>query len=431
MIKKIKAPILLRGTISPPGDKSISHRAVIFNSIARGNSTIENFSPGDDCLATVDCMKTLGVNIESVEQNMTLHISGAGNNGLTKPNQELNAKNSGTTMRLLTGLLAAQDFPSTITGDASLCSRPMDRIIKPLNLMGAEIISQGAGSGAPLIIHGKKLHGITYHLPMASAQVKSALILAALFAENQTTLSEPVRSRDHTELLLKTMGAELINKESSITISPLQLPLSSLDICIPGDISSAAYWLVAGALHPDAQLELLNIGVNPTRTGIIDVLLEMGANLEIKNRRTQGGEPVADISIKSSKLKGTTICGPIIPRLIDEIPVLAVAAALADGITTIKDAAELRVKESDRINTTAQQLAKFGAIIENLPDGMIIQGIKSFSGTECDSMGDHRLAMSLGIAALLARGETTINNSEAVNISYPAFWQHAKKISLW
>ena len=429
MIKQINSTNILRGELSLPGDKSISHRAVIFNSISQGNAIIENYSPGEDCMATIDCMKALGATIKSANQKGSLHISGVGNKGLTKPGQVLNAKNSGTTMRLLTGLLAAQDFSSTITGDASLCSRPMDRVTKPLNMMGAEITSQGNNSGAPLVIHGNKLHGITYQLPMASAQVKSALILAALFAENQTILTEPAQSRDHTELLLRIMGAELVNKGHSIIIFPKKLPLSSIDICIPGDLSSAAYWLVAGALHPNAQIELLNIGINPTRTGIIDVLLKMGANLKIKNKRTQGGESVADLSISSSKLKGVKICGSLIPRLIDEIPVLTVAAALADGTTIIKDAAELRVKESDRITTTAQQLTNFGASIETLPDGMIIQGVKQLSGVECDSMGDHRLAMALGIAALIARGETIIHNAEAINISYPAFWEDAKKLS--
>ncbi len=428
MIKKINASQVLKGIISLPGDKSISHRAVIFNSIAKGNARLDNFPQGDDCWATVTCMKAMGVKIESGEHDDILHISGVGNTGLTKPDKVLDAGNSGTTMRLLTGLLAAQTFSSTITGDTSLRSRPMDRIIIPLSMMGAEVRSQANNSRAPLIIQGKRLQGITYHLPIASAQVKSALIIAALFAQGQTILTQPSQSRDHTELLLKTMGADVQSTGLSITISPHTSSLSSVNIHIPGDLSSAAYWLVAGAIHPNAQIELLNVGINPTRTGIIDVLQQMGAHLIVKNIRIQGGEPVADLSIATSKLKGISISGSIIPRLIDEIPILAVAASLADGNTIIKDAAELRVKESDRIATTAQQLSKLGAKIETLPDGLIIEGVNQLQGAECDSMGDHRLAMALGIAALVARGETVLNNAEAINISYPTFWEHAQKL---
>lgn len=428
MIKKVRACPALRGEITLPGDKSISHRAVILNGLAEGKAKLDNFSPGADCWATVACMKAMGVEIEPRGTEGTLEISGVGKRGLEEPNKVLDARNSGTTMRLLTGLLAAQPFLSILTGDESLRTRPMGRIIQPLRMMGAEIYDKENKSLAPLIINGKQLHGITYLLPIASAQVKSALILAALFAEGLTCLTEPSQSRDHTERLLKNMGGKIEVNNLNITITPQSSPLSALDIHIPGDISSAAYWLVAGAIHPDAKIKLLNIGVNPTRTGIIDVLLKMGASLKIKNERQEGGEPVADLSIETGKLRGIQISGQTIPRVIDEIPIIAVAASVAEGGTVIRDAAELRVKETDRIATTVRELSKLGATIEELPDGMVIEGGKQLRGAECDSLGDHRLAMTLGIAALVAQGETTINNAEVVDISYPAFWQDMEKL---
>ncbi|MCD6358454.1 MAG: 3-phosphoshikimate 1-carboxyvinyltransferase [Dehalococcoidia bacterium] len=427
MIKKLKAPSTLSGKLTLPGDKSISHRAVIFNGIARGESKIENFPSGEDCWTTVACMRSMGVKIKSSEgktdDGKTLVISGVGEEGLKEPGEALDAKNSGTTMRLLAGLLASQPFLSIITGDKSLRSRPMERIIKPLRAMGAEIYSKGNNSKAPLIINGKQLQGITYSLPIASAQVKSALILAALHAKGTTILVEPSQSRDHTERLIKNMGGQIEFGNLITTITPQNSPLKSLDICIPGDISSASYWLVAGAIHPNARIKLSNVGVNPSRTGIIDVLQKMGANIKIENQRWEKGEPIADILVKTSKLRGVQIGGDLIPRIIDEIPIITVAASVAQTGTVIKDAAELRFKETDRITTTAQELSKMGASIEELSNGMIIKGGTQLQGTECDSKGDHRLAMTLGIAALVAKGETIIHNAEAVNISYSTFWQ--------
>jgi 3-phosphoshikimate 1-carboxyvinyltransferase len=429
VIKKLRACSTLRGEITPPGDKSISHRAIILNGIAGGKAKVTNFSPGADCLATLACLRALGVKIEEHETQSCLDISGVGSRGLSEAEDVLDAKNSATTMRLLTGLLAAQPFLSIITGDESLRSRPMGRIIQPLRLMGAEIYGRRNDSLAPLVIRGRKLHGISYSLPIPSAQLKSALILAALFAQGESIIEEPIPSRDHTERLLRAMGAEVRSSGHGITIASRSEPLAPLDLHTPGDISSAAYWLVAGAIHPNAEIKIINTGINPTRAGIIDVLLKMGANLKVENRREEGGEPVADIVIQTSGLVGIEIEGEIIPRVIDEIPVIAVAACAAKGTTTIRDAAELRVKETDRISAITRELSKLGAEIEELPDGMIIHGVGLLRGAECDSLMDHRLAMALGIAALIARGESIIHNAQAADISYPTFWRDMERLS--
>lgn len=422
MIRKLKKCPSLRGVVVPPGDKSISHRAVIFNSMAQGKASVTHFSPGEDCLSTVACLKALGGVIESRSQD-ALEVQGLGWQGWKEAEDVLHAGNSGTTIRLLTGLLAAQLFLSIITGDESLRSRPMGRLIQPLRLMGAEIWGRGEDSLAPLAIKGRGLKGITYRLPVASAQIKSALLIAGLWAQGETTVIEPAPSRDHTERMLQAMGAKLSTNGNTITLSPQAMPLKPLGLHIPGDISSAAYWLVAGAIHPDAQIRIVNAGVNPTRTGILDVLWEMGAKLKVENQRLEGGEPVADLIIQSSELRGVKIGGGLVPRLIDEVPILAVAACVARGVTVIRDAAELRVKESDRIRTTIEELSKLGAEIEELPDGMVIHGGKRLNGEECDSHQDHRLAMTLGVASLIAQGETVIQNAEAVDISYPSFWE--------
>ncbi len=436
MIKKISAPLSLKGEITLPGDKSISHRAAILNSIAMGSAsvtkkaTITNFSPGADCLSTVTCLRAMGVKADFLATRphgsgdaTTLEIWGRGEEGLSEPEDVLDAGNSGTTMRLLTGLLASQPFLSIITGDDSLRSRPMSRIVQPLRLMGASIWGRKGDSLAPLVIKGGNLHGITYLLPVASAQLKSALLLAGLFATGETIIEEPIISRDHTEGMLKAMGAKINTRGCHITLAPLTHPLNAVDLRIPGDISSAACWLVAGALHPDACIRIKDVGVNPTRSGIIDILLEMGANLSIENQREEGGEPIADLVIESSKLSGMEISGDMIPRAIDELPLLAVAAAVAQGTTIIRGAGELRAKETDRITTTMAELSRLGANIEELPDGMIITGGAPLEGRDCLSHNDHRLAMALGVAGLIARGETTIHESEAVDISYPSFWQ--------
>jgi 3-phosphoshikimate 1-carboxyvinyltransferase len=415
----------LEGEVVLPGDKSISHRAAILNSLAKGKARIDNFAPGRDCLATVRCLKALGVKItrEGLRDWHTLLVSGTGEDGLQEAVNVLDAENSATTMRLLGGLLAGQAFLSVINGDTSLRNRPMGRLIEPLRLMGAEIWGRGQDSFAPLVIKGGKLRGIDFTLPIPSAQVKSAILLAGLFARGNTVLRQTIPSRDHTERMLKRMGASLESEGNSISLLPPNSPLVSVNLRIPGDISSAAYFLIAGVIHPSARIVIKDIGINPTRTGIIDVLLAMGAKLKINNERLEAGEPLADIVVESSELKGIEVGGDIIPRLIDEIPVLAVAGCVAKGKTIIRDAGELRVKESDRIATVASELSRLGAKMEPLPDGMVIYGGRVLSGTEVDSHFDHRLAMSMAIAGLIAKGETTIKHAQAAQVSYPNFWQ--------
>jgi 3-phosphoshikimate 1-carboxyvinyltransferase len=423
--RTIKPCPRLEGEVALPGDKSISHRAVILNSLAKGEARIDNFAPGGDCLATVRCLRALGVKIGSKGSwdSPTLLVSGTGENGLNEAGNVLDAQDSGTTMRLLGGLLASQPFISIITGDASLRSRPMGRLIEPLRLMGADIWGRGRDSFAPLVIKGKKLHGMDFTLPVPSAQIKSAILLAGLFARGNTVLHQITPSRDHTEGMLKRMGASLESQGNSISLLPLSSPLVPLNLRVPGDISSAAYFLVAGAIHPNARIMVKGCGINPTRTGIIDILLAMGARLKIHNERLEAGEPLADIVVESSELKGIEVGGDIIPRLIDEIPVLAVAGCVARGKTVIRDAGELRVKESDRIATVVSELSRLGAKIEPLPDGMVIYGGRPLLGTEVDSYLDHRLAMSLAVAGLIAKGKTTIKHAQVAQVSYPAFWQ--------
>ncbi len=424
-IRTIASCPRLEGEIYLPGDKSISHRAVILNGLARGNARIDNFAPGTDCLSTVRCLKALGVKIGAKRSrgSPTVFVSGTGEDGLKEASDVLDAQNSATTMRLLGGLLASQPFLSVITGDASLRNRPMGRLIHPLRLMGADVTGRGQDSFAPLVIKGKGLRGIDFTLPIPSAQIKSAILLAGLFAGSNTVLRQKLVSRDHTERMVRQMGATLESKGDSVSLLPLNSPLTPLSMRIPGDISSAAYFLVAAAIHPNARIVIRDCGVNPTRTGIIDVLLAMGASLEIDNARVEAGEPLADIVVQSSELRGIEVGGDIIPRLIDEIPILTVAGCIAKGRTVIRDAGELRVKESDRIATVANELSHLGARIEPLPDGMIIHGGRPLLGTQVDSHLDHRLAMTLAIAGLVAKGETTIKHAQAAQVSYPAFWQ--------
>ncbi|MBM3158060.1 MAG: 3-phosphoshikimate 1-carboxyvinyltransferase [Chloroflexi bacterium] len=426
MRQRLKAPSALNGEVSPPGDKSISHRAAILNGIAAGKARVRNFAQSADCFATVSCLRALGVKIEPPEGE-TLLIEGVGGSGLREAEDILNAENSATTMRLMAGLLASQPFLSVITGDQSLRSRPMDRVIRPLRLMGAEIWGRSGDSKAPLVIKGGHLKGIKYVLPIASAQLKSALLLAALFAEGETVVSEPSPSRDHTERMLKAMGAGIKVAGNDISISPSRL--KAIDLDVPGDLSSAAFWLVAGAVHPRAHIRIRDTGLNPTRSGIMDVLAYMGANLRIENKRMAGGEPLADLSVQSSRLHGTEISGELVPLVIDEIPIIALAASVAEGETIIRDARELRVKETDRISATVKELSGLGADVDELPDGMVIRGVKKLRGGICDSHGDHRVAMMLGVAALIAEGETLIDNAEVVNISYPKFWQDLEFLS--
>ena len=427
MRRSTASPAHLSGTLAPPGDKSISHRAALLNAMAQGTAHVSNFCVGDDRTSMLRCLRGIGTRITrhsacSVTQaDECFLVQGNGHYGFSEPMSVLNAGNSGTTMRLVSGLLAAQPFYSVITGDASLRSRPMDRIIRPLTQMGADIRGRDNNSKAPLAISGGNLHGIEYDMPVASAQLKSCLIIAGLFTQGGTTLHQPAASRDHTERMLQQMGVTLVEDGLTIRVSPGQ-PVKALDVRVPTDTSSAAYWLVAGACHPSAKITVTNVGVNPTRAGIIDALQDMGANLTVTNRRLEGGEEVADITVESSDLTGTEISGDLVPRLVDEVPVLALAACFAKGETVVRDAQELRVKESDRIKTTVQELSRLGADIQELPDGMVIRGTGGLRGAVGRSHGDHRLAMTLGIAGLLARGETEVRGAETASVSYPGFW---------
>ena len=433
MERTVEGARRVNGTIAPPGDKSISHRSAIFGALAAGESIVEGFLPGDDCFSTIRCLEAMGVGFDrqpSEDGAFVLRVHGEGRTGLRESPDVLDAGNSGTTMRLLSGLLAGLPYFSVLTGDSSLRSRPMGRVLTPLRNMGATVLGRAGDQLAPFAIRGGDLTGIDYALPVASAQLKSALILAALFASGQTTLTEPGPSRDHTELMLRSMGAEIESDGARIVINPLRTELSPLQVRVPADMSSACFWMVLAACHPDAEIRLLGVGMNPTRSGALDVLRQMGADIEILEQRIQGGEPVADLLVRSSELRGATIAGEIIPRAIDEIPVLALAAAFADGDTIIRDASELRVKESDRIATTSSQLRRMGASIDETPDGMVIHGGEGLHGASVESSGDHRLAMTLAIAGLLAKGETQVQNAESVEVSYPGFWSDLERIGI-
>lgn len=410
----------LRGKVSVPGDKSISHRSVMLGSLAEGDTVIYNFLPGEDCLSTIRCFQQLGVDITAPSGGV-VRVRGGGLYGLSEPGDVLDAGNSGTTMRLMLGILAGQPFFSVITGDYSLRSRPMARVSAPLCQMGARIDGRKRGSLAPLSVRGGNLQSLDYNSPVASAQVKSAVLLAGLFAPGETTVTEPHRSRDHTERMLRYFGAEV--NVDGLTVGVRGLPrLFGKEVAVPGDISSAAFLMVAASALPGSDLILTGVGVNPTRSGIIEALQRMGASIELQNPREQGGEPVADIRVRyAGKLQGTVIEGDMIPRLIDEIPVLAVAAGLAEGSTEIRDAAELKVKESNRIATVAGLLAGFGAEAEELPDGLKVRGGGGFTGCTCHSHGDHRIAMAAAIAGLLAEGDTVVTGAECVDVSFPGF----------
>lgn len=412
----------LQGKTTIPGDKSISHRALMLGALASGETTIQGLLLGEDPRSTAHCFRALGADISELSTEH-VRVRGIGLGQLQEPSRVLDAGNSGTTLRLMLGILASH--PSrlfTVTGDTSLCSRPMGRVIKPLQQMGAHIWGRQSDTLAPLAIRGQQLQSIHYHSPIASAQVKSCIMFAGLMAEGQTTITEPALSRDHSERMFAAFGADIsIDAETcSVTVTgPAQLHGQA--IVVPGDISSAAFWLVAAAIVPGSDVWIENVGVNPTRTGVLEVLAQMGANMTLANQRIVAGEPVADIHIQHSQLQGTVIEGDVIPRLVDEVPILAVAALFAEGPTTIRDAAELRVKESDRLTAMATQLQKMGARVSEQPDGLEIQGGASLQGTDVDSFGDHRVGMSLAIAALNATGLTTIHRAEAAAISYPNF----------
>lgn len=419
----------LSGNISVPGDKSISHRAAMVGALAEGDTLIENFLQGQDCLSTIDCLRKLGVFINGTEGGL-LRIAGRGPEGLLEPVDILDAGNSGTTIRLLLGILAGIPFFSVITGDASLRRRPMARVTGPLRLMGARIEGRLEGSLPPLAVRGGDLKAVHLKSPVASAQVKSAVLLAGLFADGETAVTEPSRSRDHTERMLSQFGAEI--KVSGTTVSLKgESRLKGRKVTVPGDISSAAFLIVAASAIPGSDLVINGVGVNPTRTGIIDVLLSMGAKIELYNEREEGGEPLADIRTSyAGKLSGVKVGGDVIPRLIDEIPALAVAGALAEGITEIRDAAELKVKESNRIVTIAGMLAGFGADVEVLTDGLKIKGGFSLKGCICDSHGDHRIAMAAAVAGLAADSKSMVKGAECIDISFPGFTDVLKRIQV-
>lgn len=415
----------LKGDFIIPGDKSVSHRAVMLGAIAEGDTVINHFLKADDCINTIKCFQKLGISIEDNGYNSVV-VHGKGLYGLEAPKLPLDVGNSGTTIRLLSGILAAQYFESEISGDNSIVRRPMGRIIDPLTSMGAEIVSKYENDCAPLMIYPSKLHGINYSSPIASAQVKSSILFAALYADGTTTITEPYQSRNHTELLMSAFKADIKCNYNVTEINPVKR-LVPCEITIPGDISSAAYFITAALITPDSEITIRNVGMNPTRNGFIDVILSMGADIEIFNVKN-GIEPTADLTVKSSSLHGITLEGEIIPRTLDEIPILAVLACYSEGRTVIKDAGELKVKESNRIEVMVSNLTKMGAHIEATDDGMIIDGGYPLHGAIIGTKYDHRIAMSFAIAALNAEGKTEIIGSECVNISYPGFYDDLKNL---
>lgn len=422
---EIHAKSSLHGEVTIPGDKSISHRSIMFGSISDGMTEVTHFLEGADCLSTIACFQNMGIAIE--RDHDTIRIHGKGLHGLTAPAQTLDVGNSGTTTRLISGILAGQDFSSVLDGDASIESRPMNRIITPLTRMGADITGENGNGCAPLTIHGKKLKGIHYDSPVASAQVKSCVLLAGLYADGETSVTEPVLSRNHTELMLSAFGADISSHGTTAFIQPEPV-LSGQKIEVPGDISSAAYFIAAGLIVPNSEVLIKNVGINPTRDGILRVADAMGGNIERLNCRTVSGEPVCDLLVRTSSLHGTMIEGEIIPTLIDELPIIAVMAAFADGTTTIRDAAELKVKESNRIDTVTENLLAMGGDVTPAEDGMIIRGGRALHPAQIHSHLDHRIAMSFAVAALACGGSCEIEGGECVNISYPEFYHDLNRL---
>ena len=416
---------MIKGRLRVPGDKSISHRAVMFGAISNGITNIKGFLTGADCISTISIFKKMGIDIKI--QNTAVTVNGKGLYGLSNPGEILDCGNSGTTTRLVSGILSAQNFTSVLTGDKSIQKRPMNRITAPLTLMGADIKSNNGF--APLTITGSSLHGIEYNSPVASAQVKSAILLAGLYADSPTTVIEPAKSRDHTELMLKKFGANLNTTKTSATINPCK-ELFATDIDVPSDISSAAFFMAAATLVPDSELILENVGINPTRDGVIKVLKDMGANIEIINSNDEF-EPVADIKVSYSRLHATTIGGDIIPTLIDELPLLAAVASMAEGKTIIKDATELKVKESNRIKVMCEELSKLGVNVVETEDGMEIGGTnKLFGNVTISTHDDHRIAMTFAILGLISDGEIKLDNKNCVEISYPGFFDDLRKVNI-
>ncbi len=416
----------LGGQVRVPGDKSISHRALLLSALAEGDSEIEGFLPAGDCRATMRCLRAMGIEIEERSET-TLCVRGRGLHGLRPPGKPLNCGRSGTTMRLLCGILAGQSFPSVLTGDPQLLRRPMERVARPLRLMGAHI--ETTDGCAPLTIHGGRLHGIEYALPVASAQVKSAVLLAGLYADGPTVIHEPGPARDHTERMLQAQlggqnddRAPISYADGTIVIHPERIThLSPLDITIPGDFSSAAFLLVAGILVADAEVTVVGVGINPTRTGLLDVLRNMGAQIKVMRERTAGGEPLADLTVRAGPLRGTIVGGDLVVRMIDEFPILAVAATQARGKTLVRDATELRVKETDRIDSIVAELRALGARIEPHTDGFVVLGPTPLHGGKVDCHGDHRLAMALAVAGLIADGPVVVQNATRIADSFPGF----------
>ena len=415
----------LKGEVTVPGDKSISHRAVMFGSLAEGTTEVLNFLQGADCLSTIDCFRKMGISIENTPEHILIH--GKGLHGLKAPGSVLDTGNSGTTTRLISGILAAQPFETTLTGDASIQKRPMRRIMEPLSMMGANITSINGNDCAPLCIKGAPLHGIHYHSKVASAQVKSAILLAGLYADGITSVTEPTVSRNHSEIMLNYFGASVQTEGTTASVYP-NPDLHGQKVSVPGDISSAAYFIAAGLLVPGAEVLIRNVGINPTRDGILKVAQAMGGNITCLNVRNEG-EPIADLLVRHSTLHGITIEGDIIPTLIDELPIINVMAACAEGTTVIRDAAELKVKESNRIDVMVEHLRTMGCDITGTDDGMIINGGQPLHGAVIDSHMDHRIAMSFAIASLIAEGETKIKGSDVVNISYPDFYRDLGRLS--
>jgi 3-phosphoshikimate 1-carboxyvinyltransferase len=415
----------LSGSVAVPGDKSISHRSVMFGAIANGVTTVSNFLPGDDCLSTIACFRKLGVQIE--EQEKELKIIGNGFDGLVEPNEVLDVGNSGTTIRLMLGILSGRPFFAALQGDQSIGKRPMTRVTVPLREMGAQIEGRKNGEYTPLAIRGGNLKPIHYQLPVASAQVKSSLLFAGLQADGVSMIIEKTESRDHTERMIHQFGGELSKENGVITVKGGQ-KFTGSHVHVPGDISSAAFFLVAGAIVPESEIILKNVGLNPTRTGIIDVMKSMGADLQLLASEESAFEPYGDLLIKSSRLKGTIIEGDLIPRLIDEIPVIALLATQAEGTTIIKDAQELKVKETNRIDTVVNELKKLGAKIDATEDGMIIYGNSKLSGGTVSSHGDHRIGMMLSIAAAICQEEVYLENPGAISVSYPDFFTHLNNL---
>lgn len=423
--RQLRSGGTLKGHVRVPGDKSISHRALLFGAIAEGKTTIEGLLPAEDPISTAACLRAMGAEISPVAEGEIITVHGVGLDGLQEPSEVLDCGNSGTTMRLMLGLLAGRDGRHfVLSGDDSLKRRPMQRVGQPLSMMGADVRGRGQGNFAPLAVQGCKLRGAVVGTPVASAQVKSALLLAALTADGTSTVIEPAHSRDHSERMLKAFGADLdVGGEMGrhITVRP-GAQLQGQHVVVPGDISSAAFWLIAGALVPGADLTVENVGLNPTRTGVLEVLEQMGARIEVLNQRDVAGEPVGDLRVTHGSLKAFRFGEEIMPRLVDEVPILSVAACFCDGESQITGAAELRVKETDRLAVMARQLKAMGADIDEHPDGLTIRGGRPLKAAKLDSETDHRVAMSLAVAALMAKGDSTLARSEAAAVSYPTFW---------